>query len=559
AAPPPPPPPSPPGGYAAPPPRSYDYAYTPPPPTPYDHTPSTGARPPVATPAPPEKRQWGLWIGLGVVGVLLLLVVVGASLGLLIAFSDDSDDSDNAPTPVAVEPTAAPPATTEPLVPSSASPVVGPAYGDPETARLLQTGEESLQRRGGMDDAIAAYEQVLEREPANVTALSQLAFIHSLRFQYEQAEELARTAIDADPQAAFAHVILADTLDDRRETFDLAWDAVSRAIELDPDLSFAYAIRAEMVANRAYDTADYEDLQRAITDAEQAIELAANEDNLMKALAHSSRGIVYRYEYWITDDQTKLTLAVEEFNKAIGLQNQIAYFTSSLGNFYNEQGSHDLDQGREAEAYQKLDLAVQKFQEALAIDQSYAIAYNGLGWNAFYREDYAGALEAFEEAVTMDPSNIDAFLGKNLVYRFQSPPDYDQAIEVLNQAAAVAPQNDQVFSWMGWTYLNQETMEAAAEQFRHAIELNPNSADAHRGLGWAAYRQSHYDEAEPHFRRAIELDPSNYEPYLGLGYVLEETNRPDEAREMFEQTLELDPENENALLGLERLDEAGGK
>lgn len=553
--------------------KSYDYAPTPPPPTPpppsptpraydYAYAPPQPAPAPTPSPtpaAPPEKKHRGWCIGLGVVGALLLLAVAGVSAGLLFVLSDDTASSPSAPTEMAVSPTTPSSATTERPGPLSASPAAATPAGDPEIARLLQEGEEALQRRGGMDDAIVAYQQVLDYDADHVTALSQLAFIHSLRFQHEQTEELARAAIDADPQAAFAYVVLADTLDDRRETFDSAWDAINQAINLDPDLSFAYAIRAEMQANRAYDTGDQQMLQQAIADAERAIELAASEDNLMKALSHSARGTVYRYEYWITQDPTRLTLAVEEFNKAIGLQNQIAYFASSLGYFYNDQADYDLEHGREEEAAQKFDLAVQKFQEALSIDPSYAYAYNGLGWNSFSRGAYDQAFEAFDQATEIDPSNVDALLGKNLVYRFQDPPDYEGAIDVLNQAAAIAPRNDEVFEWMGWTYLNQEEMEAAAEQFRQALGLNPDSTDAHRGLGWATYRQHSYDESETHFRRSIELNPTNYEPYLGLGYVLEETDRPSEARSMFEQTLELDPGNENALLGLERLDEAEGK
>ncbi len=547
------------------------------PPTPQGYTPTAYSPPtplpsPASGPAPKSdrKRGPGLFIGLGIGGGLLLIVIV-AAVSFIVSFSNNTASNLIRP------PTSAATTPADELA----------ASGDSDVARLLQEGTEALQRRGGMDDAITAYQQVLEREPDNVTALSQLAFIHSLRFHYKRTEELARAAIDADPKAAFAYVVLADALDDHRETFDEARDALNQAITLAPDLSFAYAIRAETRAGLAHDTNDNEMLQQAIADADRAIELANNEDNLMKALAHSARGSVYNHEYLMTEDQTKLTLAVEEFNKAIGLQNQIAYFAARLGDFYNQQARDDLDRGREEEAKQKFDLAVQKFQEALTIDPSYAHAHNGLGWNAFYRDDYARALEEFDRAIAIDPANVDAFFGKNAVYRNQDPPNYEMAIDVLNQAAAVAPQNDQVLSWMGWTYLDQGEVGAATEQFRQALQLNPNSAEAHSGLGWAAYRQNDYEEAETHFRRvlelapnsaeahtalgwslgfqhkyaeaerhlrrAIELSPSNLDAYLGLASVLEETDRPDEARQMYEKVLELDPDNQNARSGVERV------
>lgn len=565
----------------------------PPPATPPPATPPPVTPPPSAAPTPtPEKKKGpgkGLVIGIGA-GVLVILALC-AVVGLF-AFSP-SDPPDD--TRIAGNSSSSSGAQVD-EVDEDDDDVEAASSDDIDV--LLTDAEEALNRKGGLDDAIQAYEQVLTLEPDHVEAHNQLALLYNMRFQTDLAEEHARAAIELDPEPAFAYAMLADALNEDEATMDEAFDAANEAISYDDELSIGYAIRAEITAQRASDTSEVAMLT-AKEDAEYAIELAEDEDNLMKALAHSAMGSIYSREYTITGDQNSIARGVEEFNKAIGLQDKIAYFYANLGYFYNSQGQYNLNNGQEDDAYGKFELAIQKFEEALDVDEQFTMAYDGIGWAYYYSEDYASALDAFDEALATNPDYANAYFGKSLCYSMQEPADYEQAIEMLNEAATIEPDNSVIHATLGWTYraksfaaedvefanadltesenqfrraleMNPENTDAmnglgwvlndwgrygeAAEQFRASLALDEEQANIHNGLGWSLYNQELYGEAEGAFRRAVELNPDHAYAHDGLGwclyYLYSTSEAYAEAEQHLRRSFELDPTYSRARLGL---------
>jgi serine/threonine-protein kinase len=447
---------------------------------------------------------------------------------------------------------------------------------NPRIASGLEQGRAALAEKGGMDRAIAAYQQVLELDPDNVAANTQLALIYDLRDRNKDAEAAARKAIAADANAAFAHAVLAESLSNQGQ-YQAALEQADKAVELDDKLAFGYGARSGVKANLAVENSDQDMLEEAAADADKALELAAAGDNLAKALAHSARGYVYWQEYVLTNDQSKVDSGVEQYNQAIGLQGQIALFHSNLGYFYNAQ--------------EKYDLAKQKFEAALDADDQYGHSHAGLGWNLYYLKDYPGALGEFEEALKINPDDTDAYVGKSYTYQDQETPDYDLAIEALAKAAEIAPDRPNLRANMGWANRNkaisydygsdgQKAGYAEAEQqFRKALELNEKYVDAltglgwvlqdqadvlddnskyqesidalkqsldvkedqpyaHSALGWSYYGLSEYDDAVEAFERAVALKSDYADAYYGLGRALQGQGKPDEARAAYQQAID---------------------
>jgi serine/threonine protein kinase/tetratricopeptide (TPR) repeat protein len=442
---------------------------------------------------------------------------------------------------------------------------------NPQIAAGLEAGRGALAQKGGIDRAIAAYQQVLKLDPNNVDANTGLALIYDLRDRNKDAEAAARNAIAADPKAAFAHAILAESLSNQGQ-YKAALDEADKAVELNDKLSFGYGARSGIKANQAVENSDDDMLKDAAEDADKALKLAASEDNLAQALAHSARGYVYWQEYALTDDQSKVDNGVEEYNQAIGLQSQIALFHSNLGYFYDAQEKHDL--------------AKQKFEAALDADDQYGHSHAGLGWNLYYLKDYTGAQAEFDTALKINPDDTDAYVGKSNVYQDQDEPDYDLAIEALTTAADVAPENPSLRSKIGWATRNkaiafdQKSSYAESEQqFRKALELNEKYIDAltglgwvlqdqanvlkddskyqesidtlkqsldikedqpyaHSALGWSYYGLEKYDDAVEAFNRAVELKSDYADAYYGLGRALQGQNKTEEARAAYQQAID---------------------
>lgn len=524
---------------------------------PMQHTPLPSSRPPSYPPSQPplppslppaeaKKGKSGLLLGLGGAAVLILLLAVGAFFVLRGRNSHPIGGNGG---------------TGNGGGQGGTSPVLEttPVPND-EVATLMQTGTDAMARKGGMDDALKAFDEVLQREPDNAVVLSQIALIHNLRDRYAEGEEAARKAIEKDPKSAFAHAMLAYSLGFQNE-YGEALEAANKATVLDENLSSGFAARALVEAYKAEEDYDRNLMGRALEDADKAVELAADEDNLARAITHNVRGEVYWQKYSLTKDHTLITQGIEEENKAIGLQDQVALFYSNLGYNYNAQGNREK-KGNPERANELFEQARQKFEQAIAVDSGYAHAHTGLGWYYYYTEKYDQALESFDRALSINPNDTDAYVGKNWVYQDQDPPDYEQAIAAITQAIEVAPNDPSYYTSMGWVYQAQarsydagsdertQSYTQAESWFRKALEVNKNYGDALSGLGWVFFDQSRYDEAIVQFKAALAIKEDQEGVHNGLGWSLYYLERYEEAETAFRRATEIDTEYADAYAGI---------
>ncbi len=169
--------------------------------------------------------------------------------------------------------------------------------------------------------------------------------------------------------------------------------------------------------------------------------------------------------------------------------------------------------GRTTEGLKK---SIDLFQQAIAADPNYALAYAGLGdtynvipsYRAGITSKQAGALadEATRKAIELDDSLPEAHLARA---------------------------DHVTFSW-NWREAEQE--------FRRAIELDPNSANAHYLYAFALLvPEKKFDQALEEFRIALSLDPLS--PIMNTNYAatLMNAHRFPEALAQFQKTLERDP------------------
>ncbi|NJN68550.1 MAG: tetratricopeptide repeat protein [Chloroflexaceae bacterium] len=468
-----------------------------------------------------------------------------------------------------------------------------------EVAGLLQVGEEALARKGGMDEAIEAYRKVLEMQPGHVGAATRLALIYHLRDLKDEAEQAASAAVEANPESSVALAILAASISVDQD-YDAALSAANKAVAFGEDQAIGYWSRAGVQADRANLDNDPNLLERAILDAEKAIELSADEGNLMKAMAHNMRGYVYWQELMMTSDESRvgplITHAVEEMLQAIGLQDQIAVFHYNLGFFYLTQAERSRDEGRQQEAEEKFQLARRRFDAAVEADRRYSTAYYGLGELCRVQGDYPCALEQFEATLSINPKHFETYVSMGFVYRDMEPPDYDRAIAAMERAASISTENPWVFYHLGEVYRSrsasfapdsterQESLAEAERHYLHALALNDRLAAAmtglgdvaswrsnyveaekqykaslaineeqsyvHSNLGWTLYHQESYQEGAKYFQRAIELDPNRASAHEGLGWCFYRQYQYEAAEAAFRRATELVPTDVDGLLGL---------
>ena len=182
--------------------------------------------------------------------------------------------------------------------------------------------------------------------------------------------------------------------------------------------------------------------------------------------------------------------------------NQQAYELVLKGRFYSDKGG---TQDRKK--------AIEQYQQAIAIDPSYALAYVAL--SNVYRGLVVDSL--------LDPKE---FLPKAEAAVRKAQELDDSLAEAYSSLANF---KRETWDWAG-----------AEREYQRAIALNPNLATAHAGYSFFLSNMGRHDQAIAEAKRATELNPLSAGVSTGVGFRLFFARRYDEAIEALKQSLELD-------------------
>ena len=176
--------------------------------------------------------------------------------------------------------------------------------------------------------------------------------------------------------------------------------------------------------------------------------------------------------------------------------------------------------------------AIGFFEQAIARDPNYALAYAGLAnayvilpfWtNANRRDSNTRAKEAALKALSLDSNVAEAHLalGKVLFFSELDLPgathEYERAIELKpNEAAAHHWYGNDALAAVG-------RFEEAIAEGKRAVGLDPLSSVMNVDLGETFYYARRYDEALRQMRKGLELDPSSAYARYNLGMALQAT------------------------------------
>ena len=179
-------------------------------------------------------------------------------------------------------------------------------------------------------------------------------------------------------------------------------------------------------------------------------------------------------------------------------------------------------------------------------------------WNRRSREGFGKAREYFQQAIAKDPTYAIAYAGladclSSLSLWSLVPPDEGcgKAMRLALQALEMDPSLAEAHASLAWATLWYEYDFLAAErEFERSIELNPRYATAHHWFGWFLGMMGRYEEGYTELKRAIRLDPHSSVIHFGLGWVYWCARRYDQAIEQYERALELDLNSAQAHWGL---------
>ena len=193
-----------------------------------------------------------------------------------------------------------------------------------------------------------------------------------------------------------------------------------------------------------------------------------------------------------------------------------------------------------------------------------------LHWNSMTEDGFARAIVHFNEAAALDPSYAAAHSGVADYYNWLGvlgvlPPRecYGAAREAAARAAALDPSSAEAYAALGFAAHAQCEWEAAERHFRLAVELNPNYAAAHQWHAFHLASLGRFEEAVAASRRAREIAPDSPTLRQSFAWVYYQARRYEDCLAENRRVLEAEPDSvlslyteSRALTALGRHDEA---
>jgi TolB-like protein/class 3 adenylate cyclase/tetratricopeptide (TPR) repeat protein len=202
--------------------------------------------------------------------------------------------------------------------------------------------------------------------------------------------------------------------------------------------------------------------------------------------------------------------------------------------------------------------------------------FQGMSWFNKGRsaENMAQARSFFERALTLDPGNLDALLGRAaadlwpaLSYAVDDKAEALVTVEAnLNRVLSQSPNNALAHYLMCKVKVQSNRGAQGIAECERALALDPNLAAAHAQIGVAKIFDLHPEETESHVREALRVSPHDIDAYNWVAYIAYAKQRLgayEEALGFFRQSMELNPNYATGrflmaadLVELGRLDEA---
>jgi Flp pilus assembly protein TadD len=166
-----------------------------------------------------------------------------------------------------------------------------------------------------------------------------------------------------------------------------------------------------------------------------------------------------------------------------------------------------FEEGVTASRASQHDLAIEKFNAALAISPACFDCQFNIGVALMAKKDEKGAEEAWKKALEMKPDYAEALNALSTLYNNQKR--FDEAAAMSAKAATAgggAGSADATFN-QGIILWNQGKIAEAKVKFEETIKLNATHPEAHYQLGMAMLNEGKLAEAVTEFETYVKLAP----------------------------------------------------
>ena len=316
---------------------------------------------------------------------------------------------------------------------------------------------------GKYDEAIATLRELIAKRPECADQYLRLGDLYTKTGDENEALTAYRHALALHPDYLEA-TIKVGTTNLRRGGYTEAAQAFSHAIEINDRIVTAYV--GMSVAQRAMGKSD---------DARASLEMAAD----------------------IEPNSTLLFSEMARLQLKASAAEQAQRYLSPQGIAATPNGPRDH------EVAAILEQQTARLRDAVAERPNHADLHYRLGLLLRHSGDLEGAIDAFLQAVTINPQYLKAIIKLALALREAGRPE--AAVEVAQRALDIDPQSVDLHYQLGLMFADKNQFALALDRFDHAVQEAPKNLDYIANLALALQNMGLLDRAAETWRTVCEL------------------------------------------------------
>jgi serine/threonine protein kinase/Flp pilus assembly protein TadD len=237
--------------------------------------------------------------------------------------------------------------------------------------------------------------------------------------------------------------------------------------------------------------------------------------------------------FWLRFTPEDHKKAAEYFNQAIALDPNFALAYAGLGDTYGASATNGWISPREG--YPKGKIAVKR---ALEIDDTLAEAHTTAGaLLMFYDLDWAGAEREYKRAIELNPNYSTAY--EVYSYLLAATGRFDEAIRTAQRGVEADPLSPSMIGDVSAAYYLARRYDDAIKQLQKSLEIDPNHFGAHLALGAIYEVKGMHEEAIKELQKAIGLAGRTSSALALLGHAYAASGKQAEAQKILAELNEM--------------------
>lgn len=171
--------------------------------------------------------------------------------------------------------------------------------------------------------------------------------------------------------------------------------------------------------------------------------------------------------------------------------------------------------------------ALNSFKSALTEDETNVNIINNIALCEMRLGMQKEAEDDFIKAISYNESQPEPYL--NLAELYYTQKELLKAIELLQKASSVMPENIAVLHYLARIYIEDKRFDEAVDTLNLILDLSPENIDAYWDLGMLYYDMGEYEIASKSFENVLEKVQNNPVIYYQTALSYEMQNNIDKA------------------------------